>query len=247
MSGRQSLLPAEQIENNKVKENIVKKILISLASVVAATAAFAQTNTVLSKNAVGYVRITTEANNPGTLEFISIPFVRLDGTLHAVSNAFPDVPNLTQIIRWDQANQVYLPTYQKAKGSWSTTGTNLFLQGESFFLRSPVSVGQTNYLMGEVPSTGTNSVGIIQGVNFAAHTYPVDVAWTSTVLSASLGNTDQITLWDKTITNYVTYQKAKGTWGAGTNLVIKAGMGFFIRKNTAGSLTWQQTKPYTWP
>lgn len=225
----------------------MKKITaILLGTLIASSAALAQTNQVLSRNAVGYVKRTVNASQ---IDFFTMPFNSLAPGGNAISNVVPEAANSTQVIVWDPSIQNYV-TYARAKGAWGAVGSNVLARGQSFFIRSPAGTNQTFFLMGEVPdrfNALTTTVSIVQGISAVSVAYPVDTLWTSTTAAATLANADQLIVWDTGITNYITYAKSKGAWSAATNLVIRPGQGAFIRKFGVGVTPWVQTKPYTWP
>lgn len=225
----------------------MKKITaILLGTLIASSAALAQTNQVLSRNAVGYVK---KAINADQIDFVAAPFVSLSPGGNALSNVLPVAANGTQYIPWDPTIQNYIPV-TRSKGAWGASGSNIVSRGSAFFVRSPAGTNQTFFFMGEVPdrfTAPTTTVDSVQGLTALASAYPIDMLWTSTPLSQALDNGDQIIVWNTVITNYVPVSKTKGSWGSATNLVLKPGQGFFVRKFGAGTTTWSQSKPYTWP
>ena len=225
----------------------MKKVTaILLGTLIASSAALAQTNQVLSRNAVGYVKKTVEADK---LDFITMTFEALVPGGNTISNVVPVASNNTALIVWNPTSQEYI-TYLRSKGNWGVAGSNVLPRGQSFFLRSPAGNNQQFFMMGEVPdrfSAPTTSVSVVEGISAVSIAYPVDTVWTSTAIASSLANNDQLIIWDYASQNYITYLKAKGAWGVASNLVIKPGQGAFIRKFGAGTTTWQQPKPYTWP
>lgn len=223
----------------------MKKILVAATAVALAVSASAQTNQVLSRNAVGYQRIDLPANQ---FEFVAGQFNQLDGSPNVVSNVIPVASNGTQVVLWDVGTSTYVPIL-RSKGSWGAPGTNPIPRGTAFFLRG-AAVAQTVYIMGEVPDrlTATQTVSFAYpGFTAKASGYPVSTFWTNTQLSQILANNDQFIVWDNTTDTYVPYLKAKGAWGAASNYVLKAGEGFFVRKLGTTTNTWTEVKPYTWP
>ena len=224
----------------------MKKVTaILLGTLIASSAALAQTNQVLSRNAVGYIKRTVPANG---LDFVTLPFVNLSGSANTISNVFPAASNLTQISLWNVGDQKY-DTYLRSKGTWGVAGSNVLARGAGFFIQTPVQ--QEFFLMGEVPdrfSAPTTTVTMVEGIVALGLGYPVDVQWSNTAAATSLPNLSQFSAWNKATTSYVTLVKSKGGWGA-TPVTINPGDGFFVTKpsGTGGSLNWNQAKPYTWP
>ena len=225
----------------------MKKVTaILLGTLIASSAALAQTNQVLSRNAVGYVKVSIGDNQ---LDFLTMPFESLVPNGNVISNVVPVASNATQLITWDEGSQSYI-AFTRTKGSWGTAGTNTLPRGKSFFIRSPAGIAQQFFLMGEVPdrfSAPTTTVSIIEGISAVTVAYPVDTAWTSTAAAALLQNGDQFIIWDGGIQNYIAFTKSKGAWGAATNYVLRPGQGAFLRKAATGVTPWNQPKPYTWP
>ncbi len=225
----------------------MKKITaILLGTLIASSAALAQTNQVLSRNAVGYVKKTVGPSN--RLDFVTMPFNSLSPGGNALSNVIPTAADSTAVILWNPGSQAYI-TLGRSKGSWGLVGSNVVSRGQSFFIRNPATTSQVFFLMGEVPdrfTSQTTTVQIVSGISAVSVAYPVDTLWTSTAAASLLADGDQLIIWDDVIQNYITYGKAKGSWSIATNLVIKPGQGAFMRKFGSGT-TWNQVKPYTWP
>lgn len=222
-----------------------KAFVVLVGFLVAVSAAVAQTN-VLSRNAVGYIKRDLA---PGQLDLVSVPFNTLDGSANVLSNVFSSASNLTQVSFWDRGLATYR-TYLKGKGTWGSAGTNVIPRGEGMFLKSPDSVGQTFYFMGEVPdaiTAPTSKVFLAEGLNAVALAYPVALSWTSTPAASALPNLSQLSIWDGS--NYTTYLKSKGSWGAANSLIIQPGQAVFINKpaGSGGTYEWDQAKPYSWP
>jgi len=209
------------------------KKLVVMASVLTAMAASAQTNTVLSKNAVGYLKVDV----PGTALFslVGSPFVPLSpvngpGTL-TLQDVLPPTSGLIKsqiagsadkIYLWDNINAVYKIFAMKTNGTYfSTSGyaTNgpfnpAISLGEGFWLQSPSGVATSHsvYVMGEVPSQATATNNIDLSFQFRANPYPVagnlDLI-VNTNHGAKAANVasqaDQIYTWVQSNQSYVIY------------------------------------------
>jgi hypothetical protein len=227
-----------------------KAMIVALGLAVVASASYAQTNPVLSRNAVGYIRRQIDANQ---LDFIGAPFVRLEGgAQNTVSNLFPNPLNGSSLLKWDIPNQRYIQI--SAKGTtWGLGGSNLIARGEGVFVRTPGGTTQTFYVLGEVPdkfSATSTVVTVGAGVTFLANGYPVPVLWTSTTLAAQLPNGSQFVLWNRTNGSYDPYSKKGTAWqpASATNVLLKPGDAFYVRQpGGATNINWTETKPYTWP
>lgn len=228
----------------------MKKITLALLGLAfAGSCAFAQTNQVLSRNAVGYVKLQVET---GKLYLARLDFEPLNGVPFTVTNLIGDqLPQGSGVLLWDGAAQSYLPI-NKTRSGWSP-GTNVISRGESFFVRGPASgssTGYTVFLMGEVPdrfTAPTTTAPVYQGLGMFGFPYPVEVLWTNTTLAQGSAQGDGLLVWDAVGQTYVPYNKTRSGWGTADSLVIQPGQGFWFRKGTAGTTNWIESKPYTWP
>ncbi|MGD9874651.1 MAG: hypothetical protein AB7T27_10360 [Kiritimatiellia bacterium] len=229
----------------------MKKTIIALA-VIALVAPLAFGQEVLSRNAVGYVKIDFRKG----LNLVTHQFDIMVGD-RGVSNLFPiaDFPSGTIIQRWDYVNQVYASSETKVtfpSTRWSP-GTNTFEIGESMWVRIPSGASSNSYvsyLMGEVPVASKSTP--LGGLTFSGVGYPVAVSISglNSSLSYPLKSGDIVQKWDATVTNYVqeTYVTFPSVrWNPGT-MTINPGEGIIIRRTGSTSQTnWVQNKPYTWP
>lgn len=229
----------------------MKKTIIALA-VIALVAPLAFGQEVLSRNAVGYVKIDFRKG----LNLVTHQFELMSGD-RDVYSLFPiaDFPSGTIIQRWDYVNQVYAQSETKVtfpSTAWNP-GTNTYPIGESLWVRIPsgaTSNSYISYLMGEVPVNSKSAP--LGGLTYSGVGYPVAVSVTglATALSYPLKSGDIIQKWDATITNYVqeTYLTfPTAGWTPGT-MMINPGDGIIIRRTGLTSQTnWVQNKPYTWP
>ncbi len=200
---------------------------------------------VLSRNAVGYVKVAALSNK---LVLARMDFEPLDGSDQwTVSNLFgAQLPVGSSVAIWDRIAYKYIGEARTRSG-WSP-GTNIIRRGEAFFVRS---AGETNlYLMGEVPDrnypdTYTTVLANVTGMSALGFPYPVSQYWTNMSLAINGTNGDSLAVWDVGIQNYVGYARTRSGWGNATNLVFQPGEGFFYR--SAVTQTWIVVKPYTWP
>lgn len=230
----------------------MKKILIAALGMAVATSAFAQTNQVLSRNAVGYIKTTTE---PNKIYLLSAPFVNIeDGSdNHSLTNLLAGVPNGTVVSAWDDAAQTYVSYSKSGRGVWlGDAQTSKVARGSSFFVSIPASAGTNDlYIMGEVPdatTAPTTTQSRASGVSFRAHPYPVAVSFTGTALAVSAPNGSVVSVWDSAAQTYISYSKSgRGVWlGDAQTATVAAGQGQIIQSSAAGN-NWTETKPYTWP
>ncbi len=222
-----------------------KTTAILLGTLIASSAALAS-DQVLSRNAVGYIKVPLEANK---LYLVANPFVPLDETGAVVTNMFAAVPNSTAIAHWDEASQTYISYSKNARGQWSPNATAVIARADALFVRMPAATG-TLFFMGEVPdrfTAPTSTQHRVAGVSMLGFPYPVEVSFTGTPMAVSLPNSSSIALWDSDADAYVSFSKnARGAWDpAALVATIQPGAGLVVRTGTPGS--WETVKPYTWP
>jgi hypothetical protein len=229
------------------KENAMKKMLTILAATIAATAAIGQTtNQVLSRNAVGYIRITTTANK---FQLVANPFKNLTGQQGNVGNILGTngVPDSSSVIVWDAVNLKYFPQETFYDGYGWDPGTNVITTSTGFWLETPVSTSL--YFMGEVPdsiSSPTNTTVIRHGYQIVSFPYPVTVSVTNnTGLNAIAGDSDSISIFNGT--NYDNYTYYAGYGWDPAPIIIQPGQGFWYSRYASGNTNWAEPKPYTWP
>ena len=235
--------------NTMKGKNMKKLIALMLAFGVTAGIADAQTQ-VLSQNAVGYVKI--EAGQ-GNLYLLRNDFESVDGEPMSIANVLDDqVPAGSQVILYDEAGQQYLPSIGRTAFGWAPAASNVLARGASFFLRIPDNSPELSYdlfIMGEVPDDDT-PLSFVPGLNMAGVPFPASMEWLDTEIAEELPPGSQLILWDPVGQSYVPSigKTAFGWAGAATGLVIEPGQGFFIRlPDTAGVLSFDELKPYTWP
>lgn len=205
---------------------------------------------VLSRNAVGYVKITPER---GKLFLGRCDFESIGGGAPAVSNLIGEqLPEGSRLYLWDRQLLQYKILQKAARGGWGAGGSNTIARGEAFWIKVPPTATSNSYdvfLMGEVPdrfTAPTTTILGITGLTPLGYPYPVTVAWTSTDISVKAPPGSRLYLWDATSQSYIVYQKAqRGGWGSGSNVWLTPGVGFWL-KNT-GVVDWVEAKPYTWP
>jgi hypothetical protein len=230
----------------------MKKVTaLLLGTLIASSAAFAQTNAVLSRNAVGYVKIPLQSNK---LYLVSNPFFSLQAGPQLVSNVFAAVPPGTTISVWNEANQQYQIYLRNTRGVWSgAAATATIARADGAFIATPATNAPVDlFLMGEVPDRFTAPSNLVQrtpGITMLGHPYPVSVLLTSTVMAASVPAGSVISVWNPAINNYNIYLKNnRGAWvGDALTAVLQPGQGLVINSTSTLGQTWYETKPYTWP
>ncbi len=244
----------------------MKKILLLVLGVMlVGSLAFGQTQ-VLSRNAVGYVKVDARSNG---FTLVSIPFNAFSNTAQGIFGAqlVGGTPGASdQVLFWDKAGQQYVTLYKDNSGIWRdantfAVATNIIVPGDGFWIRNRRTTNQTVYLMGEVPdklTMPTNAIAGVVGFNIIAYTYPTEALFTNLLLfsvanKGTPGAADQVLFWNKETQSYSTYYASTTGWrDANTfalvsNLVVYPADGFWFRRRGAVGFTWTETKPYTWP
>jgi hypothetical protein len=241
-----------------------KILLLVLAVTMVGSLAFGQTQ-VLSRNAVGYVKVDAGSNN---LAMCTLNFNAFDNRIISIfTNQLTGGGNKDasdQILKWDPVGKVYIIFWKTPTGQWRqfpSTGdaTNTLQPGETFWIRNTHTSNQTVYLMGEVPDSSTaptRNVSVISNLNMVAYSYPTEIAITNLNLpnAKSGGNkdaSDNILVWNPVAKAYKIYWRSPVGWRlfpgtSNTWDTIQPGQGFWY-KRLSNSFTWVENKPYTWP
>lgn len=227
-----------------------KLTAILVGALIASSAALAQTNQVLSRNAVGYVKVNLQS---GKLYLVSNPFVNLDGVGDPkLTNVFAVVPGGTIISIWNEGSSSYDNYTRSTRGAWlGTAPTATVKRADGIFIRYPVTNAVDLYLMGEVPDRFTapsSFVARVPGIAMVGLPYPVTIRLTNTVMAQQVPNGTIISIWNSASNKYDNYTKsARGAWLAEAQTAdLNPGIGMVIRASNAAS-SWYERKPYTWP
>ncbi len=247
----------------------MKKLLTVAAALALGVSVQAQTNQVLSRNAVGYARITAGATN---LVLAAIPFNSFSNTVAGIFagqlNGGVSPAQSDLILKWDPVAKAYITFWKNNSGQWRqlpqlVETTNTLRPGEAFFIQNRRTTNQSVFVMGEVPDTltlPTSTVAVLTNLSLASYSFPVSVAITSLNLSvqniAKRGVTpaqaDQLLTFDPLSRSYITFwfpnsgsirQLPELT---PTTNILAVAQGFFYNRKSF-STNWSEPKPYTWP
>jgi len=203
---------------------------------------------VLSRNAVGYIKINAESNK---LYLVSNPFVSMGTNDDVVTNMFASLPNSVSVSLWNESSQAYETFTKSARGAWSANATTRIDRADAVFIRMPANAGADMYFMGEVPDSTTAPSTIqsrVTGITMLGFPYPVAQPFTNTSMAIDAPNGSSVSVWDADAGSYISYTKsARGAWDAAAQAAtIAPGQGFVIRSTASGSdIT--TDKPYDWP
>ncbi|RKX32994.1 MAG: hypothetical protein DRP22_01375 [Verrucomicrobia bacterium] len=229
----------------------MKRLVLAVIVAAAALALFcyAQTNQVLSRNAVGYVQVSVPS---GGYALVSLNFESLDGSDLTIADVVGDqLPVGSYAHIWDRNSKVY-QSELRTRGGWSP-GTNVITRGVGFWLEVPSSAATASehivYVMGEVPDSfnqgATTTISNVQGLDALAYPFPSAVVWTNTALASNALVGDYLHVWNVTSQSYNSYLKTRGGWTTPDNFTIEPGQSFWFE--TSGTQDWTEIKPYTWP
>jgi hypothetical protein len=248
----------------------MKKIIIAAAGLVLMGAvAQAQVTQVLSRNAVGYVKVDVLSNN---LVLAAIPFNAFSNTIPAIfgsqltGGSNPGVSD--KILKFDPVTKQYITFWKNLSGQWrqfpqTTETTNTLKLGEGFFIQNIRATNQSVYLMGEVPDSitaPTYTVSLVTNLSMASYSYPVEIQITNLAVKSvarkgtNPGVSDQLLAYDPVTKAYITFwfpssgdqQPRQFPQTSATTNKLVPGMGFFY-KRLAATTNWAEVKPYTWP
>ncbi len=211
---------------------------VILAGCLIAGVSFAQTNEVVSKNAVGYVKISLTADQ---FKIISMPFNMVDGSSITVGEALGDMPDSTVVYIF---NGISYNSEQYLTGPGWLPGTNVITRGQSFWVKSPSD--KDVFLMGEVPDSGDaqTSITLQTGYQLISYPYPTDIDLMNTAISSNAVDSDQIFVFNGS--SYVPYNYLAGAGWLPDSFTIQPGVGFWYHR-IGTPVTVNELKPYTWP
>jgi hypothetical protein len=167
------------------KQQIMRtKALLLTAAVLSAGLAASVAQSVYSVNAVGYVNL----NLPANFSLIANP---LNGTNNNLSTVLPVVPDQSQVLTWDAANQRFNDASVYFGGfGWVPDGSLAPGQGAFLFLPSATTVT----FVGEVPQ-GNLTNNIPANFGLLSHMVPQAIGLDAANLPAQ--DQDQVLFWDR--------------------------------------------------
>lgn len=229
----------------------MKRIVSTIVGLaVAATMVHAAADEVTSVNGVGYVKKTVER---GSVYLLTANFYDMSsGTVADVLDP-NSLPVGTVVNFWDPAGQEYGATETLVgfpSFGWSP-GTNMVDLGTAFWLSIPNGAPNPSYeltLAGEIPLDDTNSVALVEGFNFVAYPYPVELGLTDPKMGLSPQVGDTISYWVPgtgwQTETYVAFP-TEG-WTPGTFMTV-LGEGFIYNSKATGqTVVWDATRPFSW-
>jgi hypothetical protein len=198
------------------------KTLLLTAAVVAAGFTAATAQSVYSVNAVGYVNLSLGSG----FTLIANPLNTTNN--NSLDSVLPSVPDGTQILKWDSANQRFFDASQFIDGAgWFPSATLSPGEGAFINLVDPTTIT----FVGEVPQgTLSNSIP----VNFSALSMQTPQAISLTDAGFPADDGDQILFWNAAQQRYAdALQFVDGGGWIPSEPVPAVGQGFFMNKVTA--------------
>ena len=248
----------------------MKRIAVGVlaAVVLLGSIAIAQQTNVLSRNAVGYVRIDCPSNSytMAAVNFIGLVDNDISTIFGDQLTGFHNISLSDEVVIWNGSS--YDRYWKPAPLGGSTwvkypeivETTNTIEPGQGFWLINKQATNQSLYLMGEVPdqyTMPTNELPVYEGYNQLSYSFPVEVAITnlnfsSAVQGSNKNAADNIILWDNASKEYVLYWYAPPGWVKDGTVIetedtIPPGTAFWYVRRTNSTMDWIESKPYTWP
>lgn len=197
-----------------------------------------------SINMVGSTKITCPR---GKTVLASMPFESPRGTpMHSSELFGSQLPIGTRILVFDAQEKTFIVD-TRMPDEWDRNITHA--RGNAFWINVPANAPNPIYtlaLLGQVPANPSVTNVLTSGLQLLGNPYPAAQAWTNTALAKCAREGDELFIMnaDQPPRGY-RYTVTDG-WGAASNLVIGAGMGFWYR--TSGNLmTNVEARPYLMP
>jgi len=233
----------------------MKKFAWILVAMLIASTAFGAD--VLSKNAVGFVKITIPAKQ---YEALSIPFndsVDTEGIAWTNTAIAKDAVNGSTVYFWNGETQNWdfgTLTKNNTRTQWAVKVRSRKIKPGEMFLYKPATE-QTVTISGEVPEEKTLDVAINAGKIYSAigNPYPCDIEWTNTPVAEAANNGDTVYFWNVETQNWdfgtLTKNNTRTQWAVKVrSKVLEPGHGVFFK--AAGSAEAKAVtfdRPYKWP
>jgi hypothetical protein len=218
----------------------MKKIILTLAFALTA-ALTAQAQPVYS-NIVGMVKQDLPENG---FKIVALQFPET-ATGVTLGNAFTGLSDESVLFVWNTNNTYTRYTYYDGFG-WYQGATESndveIVKGAALWLRDGGS-GSSPIHTGTVPEQASIDVNIVVGFNLISNPYPVNLR-IGDIDTSGLTENDVIFVWNGSSYTRYTYYAGFGWYQGATesnDIEIPAGQGFWLRSESAGSLTF--TKPY---
>ena len=233
-----------------------RKALLLVAGIALVSALVAYSQQGGSGNAVGFSMTTVSRDSFGLLAYTFEP---LGGTAVPGTLLGTNLPVGTTLYVWDSSGQKYsyesLITQKGVGLTWSPN-TNVLHRGHGFWLKIPASAASNEYavfLVGELPDSDTapqTQSTILEGFNLIGYPYPAQVIWTNVSLAQAAALGDTLYTFTGSGYQYNTLISNKGVgiqWTVPTQKMVIGKGYWFERTAGAGTVQWNETKPYTWP
>ena len=237
------------------------KKLLALTLAAGMIAGVASGQTVLSQNAVGYVKVEVDG---GKFAIVRSDFTPMSGDAPTPSVVYGDsLPLGTTIFLYNASTLSYQSsTYEIGTDpdtflpieQWSDDSLDLS-PGRSWWVQPGGTDENVPVIaMGEVPPDSQQAVTILEGFNLVSFPYPADTMWEDTELAQSAEIGDTVYFYDVETENYTSSTYEIGTdpdtflpieqWSV-PNLVVTPGVGFWYQAGTGRVV--DENRPYLWP
>ena len=205
-------------------------LLIAVLGVASIVAAVAQTTPVYSVNAVGYINVKI----PKGYSMIANQLIAADSSVKAL---FPGVPGGTTILKFDNANNRFLPNgYDAGFEEWNDPLMTL-KPGEGAFVQNSSAGEFTVTFVGEVPQGAASNMEIIHA-GYSIVSSMVPQSGTLSQLNYTPAGGDEVYRFNNAKGQYdpYTYDAGFGEWSPGEP-TVNVGESFFLFKKAVGTWT----------
>jgi hypothetical protein len=198
---------------------------------------FSSAESVFSANVLGYKRIAVPSN-----QFVLVA-LNFNNVSNTVNGLFGTLPTGSSVSIWDSspapAGQKWV-AYNKIRGGWSPSGTNVIAIGSGVFIKTPANTNVV--LAGEVPLAATNTLQTQSNLfKILSYPYPVNMAFTNTAIAKGAQTGDAVSFWNN---GWLTYNKIRGGWSpTATNVQLQIGSAMLYKGVTDRTIN--EVKPYT--
>lgn len=218
-----------QIRNTMPMKKAILSALLGLATILGA---HADTNQVVSVNAVGYVNVVI----PPGFSMVCNPLSQ-GGTLGTL---FSNAPSQTVVYTFDGTLFHYGTYHGNGRFSGDLTGSETLSPGQGVFVYNPNSQF-TNTFVGEV-LTGTLVIPLSPGFQIVSSAVP-QTGKVVTDLGVPMSSGDIVYIYDSVNGyTYYTYHTGNKWSGSGTTEpTISVGSAFWVYRSGTGTVDWSRT------
>lgn len=220
-----------------------------MAALIAACGFASAADEVLSKNAVGYIKVSVEADTYALIGGSFIPMTT--NSVFTVKDVLGDTgfPPNTKVQAWNPVELKYDTSifYNDEYGWYPEVSID---PAQGFWVK-PLGQAHDFYFMGEVPAEDV-SFSALEGYQIVTFPFPVAISVTNTAFDTMTNIQDKILVQKEDGSGYFTYIKYQAPYGwvstddgAPADLTFVPGKAVWYKSTS--DVNWVETKPYAWP